>query len=201
MQRRRPQGPRPWNGSPRVARRGGSRKSEKTHFGRRSRAPRPDGRSRTPTGFAGRHGAARTGPPARQAAPCGVLPFFHRRAPAESPYVEGRDPMSSAYGYTLPATAVCPGCGTMVVLPAEPLVSGLAACDLRHLRHRGSRLPPRVLHPVGEPAGGPGTRTGARSGPARASPLLARRPVQVARRADRRPRRRSGRVGEEPVPG
>ena len=27
----------------------------------------------------------------------------------------------SGYGYTLPATAVCPGCGTLVVLPAEPL--------------------------------------------------------------------------------
>jgi hypothetical protein len=30
----------------------------------------------------------------------------------------------SAYGstgYSLPATAICPGCGTMVVLPAEPL--------------------------------------------------------------------------------
>ncbi len=29
--------------------------------------------------------------------------------------------MSGAHGYTLPATAVCPGCGTLVVLPAEPL--------------------------------------------------------------------------------
>ena len=27
----------------------------------------------------------------------------------------------SAQGYTLPATAVCPGCGRLVVLPAEPL--------------------------------------------------------------------------------
>jgi hypothetical protein len=27
----------------------------------------------------------------------------------------------NAYGYTLPATAVCPGCGAVVVLPAEPL--------------------------------------------------------------------------------
>jgi hypothetical protein len=27
----------------------------------------------------------------------------------------------SAQGYTLPATAVCPGCGRLVVLPSEPL--------------------------------------------------------------------------------
>jgi endogenous inhibitor of DNA gyrase (YacG/DUF329 family) len=27
----------------------------------------------------------------------------------------------SAEGYSLPAMALCPGCGTMVVLPAEPL--------------------------------------------------------------------------------
>ena len=27
----------------------------------------------------------------------------------------------SSQGYTLPATAVCPGCGRLVVLPAEPL--------------------------------------------------------------------------------
>jgi hypothetical protein len=27
----------------------------------------------------------------------------------------------SAQGYTLPATAVCPGCSRLVVLPAEPL--------------------------------------------------------------------------------
>jgi hypothetical protein len=29
--------------------------------------------------------------------------------------------MSSPYAYNLPPTAVCPGCQTMVVLPAEPL--------------------------------------------------------------------------------
>jgi hypothetical protein len=29
--------------------------------------------------------------------------------------------MSSPYAYNLPATAICPGCQTMVVLPAEPL--------------------------------------------------------------------------------
>jgi hypothetical protein len=29
--------------------------------------------------------------------------------------------MSNAYDYTLPPTAVCPGCGTIVVLPKEPL--------------------------------------------------------------------------------
>ena len=29
--------------------------------------------------------------------------------------------MSSSYGYTLPATAVCPGCGAIVTLPPEPL--------------------------------------------------------------------------------
>ena len=27
----------------------------------------------------------------------------------------------SGHGYTLPATAICPGCGSMVVLPKEPL--------------------------------------------------------------------------------
>ncbi len=27
----------------------------------------------------------------------------------------------SGHGYTLPATAICPGCGEMVVLPKEPL--------------------------------------------------------------------------------
>jgi hypothetical protein len=27
----------------------------------------------------------------------------------------------SGYGYSLPATAICPGCGTMVTLPSEPL--------------------------------------------------------------------------------
>jgi hypothetical protein len=29
--------------------------------------------------------------------------------------------MSDPYAYNLPATAICPGCQTMVVLPAEPL--------------------------------------------------------------------------------
>jgi hypothetical protein len=29
--------------------------------------------------------------------------------------------MSSAYNYSLPPTAVCPGCGAVVVLPKEPL--------------------------------------------------------------------------------
>ena len=27
----------------------------------------------------------------------------------------------STHGYTLPATAVCPGCGRLVVLPSEPI--------------------------------------------------------------------------------
>ena len=29
----------------------------------------------------------------------------------------------SAYGYSLPATAVCPGCGAVVVLPAGPILA------------------------------------------------------------------------------
>ena len=40
----------------------------------------------------------------------------------------------SGHGYTLPATAVCPGCGALVTLPAEPLYpdtppSICATCD------------------------------------------------------------------------
>ena len=57
----------------------------------------------------------------------------------------------STHGYTLPATAVCPGCGRLVVLPAEPLFPDTppticATCDTEipdYRREAYSRPPTR----------------------------------------------------------
>jgi hypothetical protein len=71
----------------------------------------------------------------------------------------------SGYGYTLPATAVCPGCGALVVLPAEPLFPDsppaiCATCDTEVPDYRresytpSAGLPPsphQQRQPVPEP--------------------------------------------------
>ena len=51
------------------------------------------------------------------------------------------------HGYTLPATAVCPGCGRLVVLPAEPLFADTppticATCDTEIPDYRREAYPP-----------------------------------------------------------
>jgi hypothetical protein len=57
----------------------------------------------------------------------------------------------SARGYSLPATAICPGCGTMVTLPPEPLYPDsppaiCATCDTEVPDYRReSYIPPPSL--------------------------------------------------------
>jgi len=63
----------------------------------------------------------------------------------------------SARGYSLPATAICPGCGTMVTLPPEPIYPDsppaiCATCDTEVPDYRReSYIPPPSL-PSSAPA-------------------------------------------------
>lgn len=72
--------------------------------------------------------------------------------------------MSSSYGYTLPPTARCPGCGTLVVLPAEPLypdsppaICGTCETEVPDYRRESytpsgeGRVPPRQAAPPETP--------------------------------------------------
>jgi hypothetical protein len=57
----------------------------------------------------------------------------------------------STRGYSLPATAICPGCGTMVTLPPEPIYPDsppaiCASCDTEVPDYRReSYTPPQTL--------------------------------------------------------
>ena len=57
----------------------------------------------------------------------------------------------STHGYSLPATAICPGCGTMVTLPPEPIYPDsppaiCATCDTEVPDYRReSYAPPQSL--------------------------------------------------------
>jgi hypothetical protein len=61
-------------------------------------------------------------------------------------------------GYSLPATAICPGCGTMVTLPPEPLYPDsppaiCATCDTEVPDYRReSYVPTAGIAPTGYPA-------------------------------------------------
>lgn len=60
--------------------------------------------------------------------------------------------MSNYGSYALPATAVCPGCGTMVVLPAEPLFADsppaiCATCDTEVPDYRRESYTPGATLP------------------------------------------------------
>ena len=63
----------------------------------------------------------------------------------------------SGYGYTLPPTAVCPGCGAIVTLPAEPLYPDsppaiCATCDSEVPDYRrASYTPPPYAYPPPPP--------------------------------------------------
>jgi hypothetical protein len=63
----------------------------------------------------------------------------------------------SSSGYSLPATAICPGCGTMVTLPPEPIYADsppsiCATCDTEVPDYRReSYRPPQAL-PSSPPA-------------------------------------------------
>lgn len=53
----------------------------------------------------------------------------------------------SAHGYNFPATAICPGCGTMVTLPPEPLFPDsppaiCATCDTEVPDYRRASFSP-----------------------------------------------------------
>jgi hypothetical protein len=57
----------------------------------------------------------------------------------------------SASNYTLPPTARCPGCGTLVVLPAEPLYPDsppaiCATCDTEVPDYRRESFSPSLAH-------------------------------------------------------
>jgi hypothetical protein len=64
----------------------------------------------------------------------------------------------SQYGsYTLPATAVCPGCGTLVTLPTEPLYPDTppaicANCDTEVPDYRRESYTPEAALPPRPPA-------------------------------------------------
>jgi hypothetical protein len=58
--------------------------------------------------------------------------------------------MSDDESSSLPATAICPGCGTMVTLPPEPLHPGsppslCATCDTEVPDYRRESFPPSSL--------------------------------------------------------
>ena len=61
--------------------------------------------------------------------------------------------MAEIRNYGLPATAICPGCGTMVVLPAEPIFPDsppaiCATCETEVPDYRRQTYDPAaVLHP------------------------------------------------------
>ncbi len=61
----------------------------------------------------------------------------------------------SGYGnYSLPATAICPGCGTMVTLPPEPLYPDsppaiCATCDTEVPDYRRESYTPSASPPDG----------------------------------------------------
>ena len=62
--------------------------------------------------------------------------------------------MGDPYGYNLPATAVCPGCQTMVVLPMEPLFDDTPAaicaeCGTEVPDYRRADYSPTVDVPTG----------------------------------------------------
>jgi len=62
----------------------------------------------------------------------------------------------SAHGYTLPATAVCPGCNALVVLPAEPLYPDsppaiCATCDTEVPDYRRESYTPTANLPAPSP--------------------------------------------------
>src|SRR3954453_10487011 len=61
--------------------------------------------------------------------------------------------MSSYGGYSLPATAICPGCGTMVTLPPEPLYPDsppaiCATCDTEVPDYRRESYTPPANFPA-----------------------------------------------------
>jgi hypothetical protein len=63
----------------------------------------------------------------------------------------------SRFGYSLPATAVCPGCGAVADLPPEPVLPDsppaiCAACDTEIPDYRReSFIPPGGIPPTPEP--------------------------------------------------
>lgn len=70
-----------------------------------------------------------------------------------------REAMSSAHDYTLPPTVRCPGCGSLVVLPLEPLYPDsppaiCATCETEVPDYRRESFTPSLEHraPVHRPA-------------------------------------------------
>jgi hypothetical protein len=68
--------------------------------------------------------------------------------------------MSMFGGYSLPATAICPGCGTMVTLPPEPLYpdsppSICATCDTEVPDYRRESYTPEAGLPTAPRPGAP----------------------------------------------
>ena len=62
--------------------------------------------------------------------------------------------------YSLPATAICPGCGTMVVLPAEPLFPDsppaiCATCETEVPDYRRESYTPSASLPPSQTYGAP----------------------------------------------
>jgi hypothetical protein len=62
--------------------------------------------------------------------------------------------------YSLPATAICPGCGTMVVLPAEPLFPDsppaiCATCDTEVPDYRRESYTPSASLPPTQTSAAP----------------------------------------------
>jgi hypothetical protein len=87
--------------------------------------------------------------------------------------------MSGFGGYSLPATAVCPGCGAIVTLPPEPIYSDsppaiCATCETEVPDYRReSYVPPDGLPPTPAPADVPYSRP--------VEPIPAANPLETTR--------------------